>query len=101
MLDYSVLKKIVETKVLGDIHLIPNTLIINTNEQNITVVGYKINKSTYFVNHAGNGNVITFNYSDVDILTAIRYLYQIYNNLTNTEGTFDNSWNPRVYRPDN
>ena len=98
MLDYNVLKKTVETKILGDIHLIPNILIIN--EQNITVVGHKINDSTYVVSHTG-GDVRTFSYTGKDMLTAIQYLYQMYNNRTNKEETYDDTWNPRAYRPDN
>lgn len=98
MLDYNVLKKTVETKILGDIHLVPNTLIIN--EQNITVVGHKINDSTYFISHTG-GDVRTFSYTGKDMLTAIQYLYQMYNNRTNKEETYDDTWNPRAYRPDN
>jgi hypothetical protein len=98
MLDYNVLKKTVETKLLGDIHLIPNILIIN--EESISFVGHKINDSTYFVSHTG-GDVRTFSYTGKDILTAIQYLYQMYNNRTNKEEAYDDTWNPRAYRPDN
>lgn len=99
MLDSNVLK---EVNNLDIIQIVPN-IIINMNKKLITIIGYKINDSTYMVNRDGRGDVVTFVYqcSNEDILTGIGYLYQIYKNLLiKSEDIFDNKWNPRQYKPD-
>ena len=42
MLDNKVLNKVAETKELGDIHLVPEILNINTIEKFVSIVGYTI-----------------------------------------------------------
>lgn len=99
MLDSNVLK---EVNNLDIIQIVPN-IIINMNKKLITIIGYKINDSTYMVNRDGRGDVVTFVYqcSNEDIITGIGYLYQMYKNLViKNEDKFDNKWNPKPYKPD-
>lgn len=83
MLNIDLLKKIVITKELGYIEIIKNLLIIDTEDKTVKVIGNKVNKFTYLVNREGNGDVNIINYecSNSDILTAVEYLYHMYNNL--------------------
>lgn len=92
MLDFKVLKEVTETNKLVDIHLVPGILIINTIEEYISIVGYKLNESTYIVNCNGKGSLINISYkcSEKDIIKGIGYLYEIYKN----------RWNPKPYKPD-
>ena len=83
MLDIEVLEEVVKTKELGNIKIISNCLIINTAEKTMTIVGHKLNMSTYIIgnNKMGDIHIMKYKCSDKDILTAMEYLYHMYKNL--------------------
>jgi hypothetical protein len=83
MLNITALEEIVKTKSLGNIQMVKNSLTINTTTKIITVVGNKINESTYIINRQSKGDVTIMPYkcSDEVVLTAIEYLYHMYNSL--------------------
>ena len=62
-----------------EIILVPNTLTINTKNRTITIVGYRINATTWFVTNSGKGNIYLNNYncSNETILEGIKYIYHI------------------------
>ena len=72
------------------IQIVPNILIINTIEKCITIVGHKINNSTYMVNREGRGDTfrLSYKHSDEYILNAIQKLYKAY-----TDYVLSNSFN--------
>ena len=101
MLDNKVLNKVAETKELGDIHLVPDILSINTIEKFISIVGYKINNNTYILNHNGVNVKVHYTCSEKDILTAIEYLYQMYRNIIiKNDDVIDYKWDPKPYKPE-
>jgi hypothetical protein len=79
-IDFTVLKNIVSTKELGKISLGPH-LYIDTYSKSISIVGNKINNSTYIINRGGDIIILTYNFSNQNILTMIEYLYHIKNNI--------------------
>jgi hypothetical protein len=83
MLNITALEEIVKTKSLGSIQIVKSSLTINTITKTITVIGNKINESTYIINRQSKGDVtiMPFKCSDEVILTAIEYLYHMYKNL--------------------
>lgn len=83
MLDY----KALENKDCFPIHLIPDLLII---KEHISIIGYKLNESTYIVNSNGSLVNISYTCSNNDIVKGVGYLYDIYKN----------RWNPKPYRPE-
>jgi hypothetical protein len=83
MLNIAALEEVVKTKTLGSIQIVKNSLTINTITKTITIVGNTINSSTYIINKAAKGDVTIMPYtcSDEIILTAVEYLYHMYNSL--------------------
>ena len=80
MIDINKLKEIIDTKQLGYIQIVDKRLILNTNTESITIVGHKINESTYIVKRDGPGDIFILSYkcSDKNILTGIEYLYHMH-----------------------
>ncbi len=83
MINYTALEEVVKTKSLGNIQVVDKILSINTQNKTITIVGNKINDSTYIVNKQGRGDItlLIYKFPDENILTAIEYLYHMYNSL--------------------
>jgi hypothetical protein len=83
MLNSESLKEVLTTKKYSNINLVNNALSINTNKKTITIVGHKINNSTFIVNREGRGDITICNYncSDETIISGIEYLYHMYKNL--------------------
>ena len=83
MLNIDVLAEAINTKQLGYVQIVNKSLTINTNTNFMTIIGHKINDSTYIVKRDGTGDIfiLTYKCSDTDILTAIEYLYHMYKNL--------------------
>jgi hypothetical protein len=77
------LEELIKTKKFDNIVIVPNILTINTTDCVITLIGYKINDTTYIVNKEGNGDTIKIKYtcSKENIITGIEYLYHIHKNL--------------------
>ncbi len=77
------LGQIVHTKAYDQIPLIPNQVYINTVDKVFTIVGSKINESTYIIQKNGGGEEVHISYdcSNECIITAIEYLYHMYKNL--------------------
>ena len=90
MLDSKVLKNVITTKKLGIVQIVHNSVIINTQEKCITIVGYKMNNSKYIVNTEGRGDTFTLSYkhSDEYMLKAIQNLNNAY-----TDYVLSNSFN--------
>lgn len=82
IIDFTVLKNIISTRKLGKIPLCGNLLYIDTDSKCITIVGNKINNSTYIINCEGKGDltILTYNVPDKNILILIEYLYHMINN---------------------
>ena len=80
MINMDVLKEVVTTKILGNIHIVNKSLRINTLDNVITIIGHKINDSTYMVKRDGTGDImlLTYKCSNTTVLTAIEYLYHMY-----------------------
>ncbi len=83
MLDMKALEEVVTTNTLCNIHIVKNCLIINTVEKTMTIVGHKLNMSTYIIGNNKLGDIFIMKYkcSEKDILTAMEYLYHMYKNL--------------------
>ena len=79
MIDLDVIKEAVKNKYSGNIVLVNNVLSINTKEKSITIIGYKINNSTYIVNNKGSGDITLIKYkcNDDVIFTGLEYLYHM------------------------
>jgi hypothetical protein len=74
---------VVKTKSYDNVDLIPNIVTINTIEQTITLVGSKINDTTYIIQKNGLGDkfVLSYDFSRDTVITGIEYLYHMYKNL--------------------
>lgn len=83
MLNINVLQEVLKTKTLGIVQVVENTFTINTTTKTITVVGNKLNDSTYIINKLAKGDITIMPYkcSDEVIFTALEYLYHMYKNL--------------------
>lgn len=79
MIDIDNLEEIIKREKYDNIVLIPNTLSINTKNNTITIIGYRINESTWIVTKAGKGNIYINNYScsNDTIIEGIKYIYHI------------------------
>jgi hypothetical protein len=83
MINMDNLKKIVTTKQLGYIQIVDRSLTMNTNTNSMTIVGNKINDSTYIVKRDGSGDIfiLTYKCTDETILTGLEYLYHMHKSI--------------------
>jgi len=81
------LKNTIQSKQYELISVVPNTFYINTVTQIISIVGYKINSSTYLVTKEGTGTTIHLPYTCTKdtIQLAIECLYHLHQNWTNEQ----------------
>ena len=77
------LKEIVKTKQLGRIEIVDKSLTMNTDTKSITIIGHKINETTFIVKRDGSGDIfiMTYKCSDENVLTAVEYMYHMYKSL--------------------
>jgi hypothetical protein len=76
------LKNIVINKLYDVIQIIPEQLVINAKNNEITLKGYKLNNNTYILGIDKSGTEYKLKYSsNDDMITGIEYLYHMYKNL--------------------
>jgi hypothetical protein len=77
MINMDRLKEVAMTKQLGQIQIVDRSLSINTNTNSMTIVGHKINDSTFIVKRDGTGDIfiLTYKCPESNILTGLEYLY--------------------------
>jgi hypothetical protein len=83
MLDLDALNSIVKTKNVDIVSVIKNRFTINSQKKLITLNGYRINDTTFFIPKAVCEEVSFLNcdIKEKNILTGIEYLYHMYHNL--------------------
>ena len=79
MVDKDNLAEVINTKNYDRIEIVDKSFVINTINRTMTIVGNKINDTTYLINKAGNGDIIMINYNceKQNIISGIEYLYHI------------------------
>jgi hypothetical protein len=83
MLDLEALTNIVKTKNVDFVSVIKKRFTINLQNNQITINGYRINNTTFFIPKAPIDEIsfLTYDIKEKNILTGIEYLYNIYHNL--------------------
>ena len=83
MVNMDRLKEVATTKQLGYIQIVDRSLTVNTDANSMTIVGHKINETTFIVKRDGTGDIfiMTYKCSNSNILTGIEYLYHMYKSL--------------------
>ncbi len=86
MMDVESLKWAVETKDMTLVSVVKDLFTINTVDKTLTITGYQLNDSTYFVPKKRRGDLmfVGFSCTNATILTGIEYLYHMYENLIRT-----------------
>jgi hypothetical protein len=84
-IDIANLGETIKTANYENIVIIPNVLSINTKNNTITIIGHRINNSTWLVTKAGKGKIYINNYScsNDTIIEGIKYIYHILNSKAN------------------
>jgi hypothetical protein len=79
MVDKDNLAEVINTKNYDRIEIVDKLFVINTINRTMTIVGNKINDTTYIINKAGNGDIMILNYNceKEHIISGIEYLYHI------------------------
>jgi hypothetical protein len=87
MLDVDSLERAVSTKNLTRVSVVKDLFTINTVDKTLTITGYQLNDSTYFVPKQRRGDLMFIGYDSkkADILTGIEYVYHMYKNLNGTK----------------
>lgn len=77
------LDTVIKTKSYDKVDLIPNIITINTLEKTITLIGSRLNDTTYIIQKNGLGDrfVIPYDFSHDTIVTGLEYFYHMYKNL--------------------
>jgi len=85
MIDAIPLQSILLSKNFNLIPIVKNNFYINTTTKIISIVGYKINASTYFVTKDGLGSNyhISYDCSEHIINSGVECLYHLYQNWAN------------------
>lgn len=83
MIDLEALTNIVKTKNVDFVSVIKNRFTINSNKKQITINGYRINNTTFFIpkEQIDEISFLTLDIKEKNILTGIEYLYHMYHNL--------------------
>lgn len=87
MVNHNELKNIIQSKQFELISVVKDSLYINTATQTISIVGYKINSSTYLLTKEGTGTTIHLPYTCTKetIQLAVECLYHLHQNWTNEQ----------------
>jgi hypothetical protein len=83
MIDLAALQITVKTKNIDFVSVIKNRFNLDTKKKLITVNGYRINDTTFFIPKAPCEEISFLNYdmNETKIITGIEYLYHMYHNL--------------------
>ncbi len=76
MVDLKSVSEAIGTNKYERIEVVPGIFSINTVEKTMTIVGHKINNSTYIINKAGKGDITLLGYKcdTQNIVTGLEYL---------------------------
>jgi hypothetical protein len=82
MLDLDSLNNALKTKNVDFVSIIKNRFTIDS-KHHITINGYRINDTTFFIPKAliDELSFVTYEIAEKNILTGIEYLYHMYHNL--------------------